>query len=55
MLSSKLLAALLLGTTMFLGLITLSYLNDQIFINELMITAFILGCLAFMRLGATGK
>ncbi len=55
MLSSKLLATLLLGTTMFLGLITLSFLNDKIFIKELMIIGFILICIAFMSLGTTRK
>jgi len=53
MFSSKLFPALILGTTMFLGLITLSFLNDQMFINELLIIGFILGCLVFMRLGTT--
>lgn len=55
MFSSKLFPALILGTTMFLGLITLSFLNGQMFINELLIIGFILGCLVFMRLGTTRK
>jgi len=55
MLSAKTLFTLLLGTTVFLGLLTLSILHNQMFIEKLMIIGFILACLAFIRAATPRK
>ncbi len=55
MLSIKSLFTLLLGTAVFLGLLTLSFHHNQMFIDKLMIIGFILGCLAFIRVAAPRK
>ena len=54
MLSSKTFITLTLGSAFFLGLIALSMYNELMF-PELITIGFILGCIAFMRLGTVRK
>lgn len=55
MLSVKSLLTFLLGASVFIGMITLSFLNSQMFIDELMVIGFILGCLTFLRVATSRK